>query len=157
MDNDIFEWKKEEEVVGEMFADFFLKDEELEESATHPGKRHLKAQTVDKMLIPTSIPGSSLDIGILPDEMPITFYNTLSGNISSGHIGESLVYFGDRWLIALRLATGGSPVVLRESPVISRIDLPNTAFSHKFVGHRCFAVQDRHYTSGNANGYDIYS
>ncbi|MCE0481748.1 hypothetical protein HAX54_039743 [Datura stramonium] len=31
MDDDIFEWEMEIEVVGEMMADFFLKGEELEE------------------------------------------------------------------------------------------------------------------------------
>ncbi|MCD9638316.1 hypothetical protein HAX54_022202, partial [Datura stramonium] len=31
MDDDIFEWEIEEEVVGEMIANFFLKGEELEE------------------------------------------------------------------------------------------------------------------------------
>ncbi|MCE3050300.1 hypothetical protein HAX54_046854, partial [Datura stramonium] len=31
MDDDIFEWKMEEEVVGELIVDVFLKGEELEE------------------------------------------------------------------------------------------------------------------------------
>ncbi|MCE5166212.1 hypothetical protein HAX54_015850, partial [Datura stramonium] len=45
--------------------------------------------------------------------------------------------------------TDGPPGVLQELPVISLVDLPNTAFWHKSVGHR-------HFANRGAYEYDVY-
>ncbi|MCD9639162.1 hypothetical protein HAX54_023519 [Datura stramonium] len=52
--------------------------------------------------------------------------------------------------------TGRPPVVLRESQIILRIYLPNTACWHKSGVHRCFEVQDRYFADGGADKYDVY-
>ncbi|MCD7450431.1 hypothetical protein HAX54_006224, partial [Datura stramonium] len=41
VENDIFEWEIEEEVVGEIIADVFLNDEELEEV------HHVRKEIID--------------------------------------------------------------------------------------------------------------
>ncbi|MCD9639703.1 hypothetical protein HAX54_024409, partial [Datura stramonium] len=45
-------------------------------------------------------------------------------------------------------ATDGPPVVLRESPVMSWIDMPNIACWHHSSEYRCFTDQDQNFIGG---------
>ncbi|MCE3049846.1 hypothetical protein HAX54_045927 [Datura stramonium] len=96
MDENIFGWEMEEEIMEEPFANIYLRGGKLEE-------RHYKAPTAGKLPVSTPIPGSNLNIGVSPGSVPLPLYEspiihslvlnqeTRAGNFIGSHIDESLV------------------------------------------------------------------
>ncbi|MCD9646006.1 hypothetical protein HAX54_035500 [Datura stramonium] len=123
MDDDIFEWEMEEEVVGELIADVFLNGEELEEV-----KRKRRIPRTAQMGPPDLVRSE----GFKASRQTMRL-STASTRVS---------------------AIGGPSVDVRESPVVSQIDLPNIACWHHYQMSGFPAVQSARFTGG-ANTYDV--